>query len=406
MNREACRQYADRAEAELRQNILPFWLHHVIDHEGGGFFGAITNDLQVDRAASRGALLTARILWTFSAAHRRYQDAACREMARRAYADLHERFWDNRHGGLYWSVAADGKPEQTVKHIYGQAFGVYALAEYHHATGERAALDRAISLYRVIEEHGRDPRHGGYFEAFARDWSSTGDIRLSELDLNEPKSQNTHLHVMEAYANLLRVWPDAGLQRRLVELLDVMVTRILDPGTHHLRLFLDEAWTPRSDRVSFGHDIEASWLLMEAAAVLADPKMEARLRPVALKMAQVTLNEGVDADGGLFYEADKNGVTNSNKERWPQAEAVVGFLNAYELAGGEHFLQAALRVWDFIEHRLIDRRYGEWFHHASRKGEPSLRDPKVSFWKCPYHNSRACLEFSERLRRLSAVPQD
>jgi len=395
-------QYAARIETELRRNILPFWMQHAVDRARGTFFGSVTNDLVVDRQAPRGALLTARILWTYAAASRHYPDPEYRAMADFAYADLIGRFLDREHGGLFWSIDADGAPLEPRKQIYGQAFGVYALTEYHRATGRREPLDQAIALYRLIEEHARDRHLGGYFEAYARDWQPIDDVRLSAVDLNEPKSQNTHLHVMEAYTNLLRVWPDAELRQRQADLLDVMLTRILDPATFHLGLFFSTDWQRRSDKISFGHDIEASWLLTEAAEVLGDPALIARILPVALQMAEVTLAQGVDADGALYNEAGPRGLTDTNKEWWPQAEAVVGFLNACQHGGDERFWRAALRVWDFIERRLVDRAHGEWFRGVTREGALLADQLKVGFWKCPYHNGRTGLEAVARLRALAA----
>src|SRR6185312_15118176 len=166
--------------------------------------------------------------------------------------------------------AADGSVLRDRKQIYGQAFAIYALAEYHAASGRREPLDQAIAVFQLIEKKGRDAHHGGYLEAFARDWKPIDDMRLSLVDQNDPKSQNTHLHVLEAYTNLLRVWPDAGLQQSLTMLLEIMLTRIVDARTGHLGLFFAEDWTPRSDKISYGHDIEASWLFTEATNVLTD----------------------------------------------------------------------------------------------------------------------------------------
>lgn len=389
--------YSSRIETELRQNILPFWIQHTIDRERGGFYGEISHDLVVDRDAERGALLTSRILWTYSSAYRRFGQGDYLEMARWAYADLIKRFWDRENGGLFWSASADGKPLRTRKQVYGQAFGIYALSEYYRATSEQAALERAIEIYRALEKHCRDRRHGGYFEAYTKAWVLEEDVRLSEVDLNEPKSQNTNLHVMEAYTNLLRAWPDSELQRSQKDLVEVMITRILDSSTFHLGLFFDEAWRPRTDRISFGHDIEAAWLLHEAATVLGDPALLTRIREIALQIARATYEQGLDADGALLYEADSRGLTNTTKEWWPQAEAAVGFFDAYQINGDERYRSAALRLWDFIEQYLVDRERGEWFRSVTREGQVETVHAKVSFWKCPYHNGRACMELLERL---------
>jgi mannobiose 2-epimerase len=400
MIRDKSADYIGRIEADLRQDILPFWSKNVVNAESRGFFGSVANDLSVDRAAERGGLLTSRILWTFSAAYGRYRDPAYLAMADHAHNDLILHFHDAQHGGFWWSIAGDGQLLRDRKQVYGQAFALYALAEYHAATGKREPLDMAIGLFRLIEAHAK-ARHGGYLEAFGRAWEPIADMRLSEVDLNEPKSQNTHLHIMEAYTRLLLLWPDPGLKEALATLVEVMLSRIVNPETGHLGLFFAEDWALRSDRISYGHDIEAAWLLTWAADVLGDPELSSRIRPLAVKIAEVTLAEGVDKDGGVYNQGSPSGLTDTNKEWWPQAEAVVGFLNAYELSGDDRFLAAAFRTWDFIELRLIDRTRGEWFRGVTRDGRVLDNELKVSFWKCPYHNGRTALEATRRLRELS-----
>jgi mannobiose 2-epimerase len=395
------RNYAQRIETELTQNILPFWISQVVDHEHGGFYGSLTNDLAIDRTVPRGALLSARILWTYSAAHRQYKTPAYLEMAHRAYVDLEENFRDREHGGYFWSISADGAPLKTRKQVYGQAFAIYALTEYHRTSGLRQPLDQAIELYHLLEKQALEPKFGGYLEAFSREWNPIDDVRLSEIDLNEPKSQNTHLHVMEAYTNLLRVWPDPGLKRSQATLINVMLNRILCAKTHHLQLFFANDWTLRSDAVSYGHDIEASWLLIQAASVLGDPAILQRLKPITLDIAYATLAQGIDTDGAVFNAGGSTGVTDTTKEWWPQAEAVVGFLDAYQLSQSERFLSAALRCWDFVETHLVDRTHGEWFRGVDRAGNVLPEQLKVSFWKCPYHNGRACMEAASRLRTIA-----
>jgi mannobiose 2-epimerase len=403
MSPDANADYVRRIESDLRGNILPFWINRVVDGDGHAFFGSLTNDLVVDRASERGSLLTSRILWTYAAAYSRYLDPAYLAMADHAYNDLMLHFHDAKHGGFYWSVAADGSVLRDRKQVYGQAFAVYALAEYHSATGRLEPLDRAIATHQLIEKHSR-ARHGGYLEAFGRKWEPIEDMRLSAVDLNEPKSQNTHLHIMEAYTRLLLAWPNQGLRAALTELVEIMLRRIVNPATGHLGLFFAEDWTLRCDRISYGHDIEAAWLLTWAADVLQDPGLVARIRPLAVKIAEVTLAEGVDADGGVYNQGGPNGLRDTNKEWWPQAEAVVGFLNAHRLSGQERYLEAACRTWDFIEARLIDRRNGEWFRGVTRDGRVLDSELKVSFWKCPYHNGRNGLEAVRRLGELSPRP--
>jgi mannobiose 2-epimerase len=378
-------------------------MQHVLDRQRGGFYGQMSNDLTVGEDAPRGALLTSRILWTYAAAYRRYGDPAYREMAEWAYEDLIARFWDEVYSGLYWATDADGRPTNTRKQIYGQAFGIYGLAEYHLATGSETALEYAVALFGDIEAHSYDPSHGGYLEAFTRDWTLEKDLRLSDVDMNEAKSMNTHLHVMEAYTNLMRAWKSPELARKQHALLRVMMERIIDPATYHTLLFLDERWNPRSDRISYGHDIEASWLLVESAEVLGDRALLRAAEALAVRMAEATLAEGLDDDGGLLYEAGPGGFIDTRKEWWPQAETMIGALNAYQLTSESLFLEAALRSWDFIDEHLVDHEHGEWFRSVSREGKVDRQEPKVSFWKGPYHNGRACMEAVDRLEEIAGA---
>ena len=387
-----------RIEADLRGNILPFWIAHAVNRPAGTFHGSLTNALVIDPAAERGALLSSRILWTYAGAYRQYADPAYLAMARLAHEDLMTRYHDPQHEGFYWSIDAGGRVLRDRKQIYGQAFAIYALSEYHAATGERGPLDRAIALFQRLEQHAREQRHGGYLEAFARDWSPIADMRLSDADQNDPKSQNTMLHVMEAYTRLLTVWPDPALQSALRALVEVMLTRILNPRTMHLGLFFTHDWQPTSDKISYGHDIEAAWLLTRAAAALGDAAFSARVRGVALKIADVTLAEGTDTDGAIFNMGAPSGMIDDTREWWPQAEAVVGFVDAWQLSGDARYLAAAAHTWDFIERNLIDRKNGEWFRGVTKAGEVMETFEKVGFWKCPYHNGRMGLELVARLR--------
>lgn len=393
---EAITTLRNEMEQELKEDILPYWTQHSLDYGKGGFFGKITTDNKPVKDAWKGGILNARILWTFSTCYNRYGTWDLKNMAQRSYSYLMNYFWDKEYGGIYWMLDADGKPVETRKHIYAQAFAIYALCEYAHATGEDQALEEAHQIYRQIEEVSADSENGGYYEAFSREWEPLDDVRLSEKDINEPKSMNTHLHLLEAYTNLYRHFQSREIRERLEALLDVFLEHIIRPDGTSLYTFLDMDWTPKSSEISYGHDIETSWLLVEAAQELPDYQKKVQVEKAAINLVDAVLSNGVDEDGGLVNEAGADGRHDTDKDYWPQAEAVVGFINAYEITGKTRYVDAAVSTWQFIKNNVIDSRKGEWWDKVDRAGSPYPID-KVHAWKGPYHHSRACLEIMRRV---------
>jgi mannobiose 2-epimerase len=388
-------------ENELKENILPFWIENDIDIENGGFYGYISNDLNINKESDKGAVLYSRILWTYSKAYGFYKEEKYLTMAARAYYYILEHFWDNEYSGVYWMLDARGEVVDPKKKIYAIAFTLYGLSEFYRVTGNKESLDRAIELFEVIERYACDKENKGYIDAFSRDWSLLDDMRLGEKDMNAIKSMNTHLHVLEAYTNLLREWDSAELKNKLRELLVVIMDYVIDPKNYSFKLFFDEFWDPKSDIVSFGHDIEGSWLLYEAAEILGDKDIMDRVGPTILKMAEHVYDKGIDIEnGGLYNEARGEQVKDTDKHWWPQAEALIGFFNAYRLSNKELFLDACFNVWNFINRYIIDKVNGEWFWRVSRSGEVYKEDEKVGPWKCPYHNSRACFEVMSRIDEM------
>ncbi|MEV5027240.1 AGE family epimerase/isomerase [Paenibacillus sp. LPE1-1-1.1] len=396
-------QWLASIKQELESNILGFWMKHTVDEKNGGFYGYITRDLTVNPEAGKSLVLNTRILWTFASAYRITGNDSYLKIADRAYEYVNEYFADPVFGGLYWMVDASGQPAETKKQVYGQAFAIYAYSEYYRATGSEAALKQAIELFHTLECYSYDNQFKGYFEALTREWQETDDNSLSEKDLNEKKSMNTHLHVMEAYTNLYRAWKSDELRSKLKELIEITIKHIIHPDKAQFILFFDEQWNYKSEHISYGHDIEGSWLLVEAAEVLGDEELLAEAKEIAIRMAEAVLNEGVDADGGLLNEAGPEGLIDTHKDWWPQAEAVVGFYNAYQMTGEEKYREAAVRSWAFIERFIVDKEHGEWHWSVKRDGSPSDNVQKVSPWKCPYHNGRACFEMIERLNGQSTT---
>jgi len=404
MNVDELKDFSRRAGAQLFGHILPFWCGPALDKENGGWMGWLSNDLKPDRSQPKGLIVNSRILWAFSAAHRARPEKPFQQMAGRAFDFVTDKFWDAKHGGAFWRLDDSGRVMDDSKKIYGQAFCIYALTEFHRAFGNLAALERAKALFELIERHAHDAKSGGYIEVCNRDWSEAGaDARLSERDLSEKKSMNNQLHVLEACTNLYRVWREPRVAERLRELIRLFQERILDAHTQHFHHFFDEAWNIRSDTYTFGHDIEGTWLLCEAAGVLGDGVLLKRVQTMALRMAEVTLDEGVTDDGALCYEGKGGKIIDPGKECWPQAEAVVGFLNAFQISGDKKFFAAARRVWNFIEQKLVDPVHGEWFWRITPEGRVDATLPKVSEWKGPYHGSRACLEAMHRLKIIAGA---
>lgn len=382
--------------SELENNILPFWMNKMEDNEEGGFYGQITGEDELKPEASKGAILNARILWTFSSAYRLLKKPEYLETATRAKRYLIDRFYDPQYGGIYWELDYKGNPLDTKKQIYAIGFAIYGLSEYARATGDEEALAYAQQLFDVIEQHSFDSEQNGYVEALTRDWQPIGDMRLSDKDENEKKTMNTHLHILEPYTNLYRVWKDERLERQLRNLIEVFISRILDPQTGHLNLFFEEDWTNKYRIYSYGHDIEASWLIHEAALVLGDPELLKRIEPIIIRIAQAA-DEGLNPDGSMIYEnfLDKQKI-DRELHWWVQAENVVGHINLYQHFGDTEALDIAARCWEFIKTKLIDREQGEWHWSLLPDGTVNRRDDKAGFWKCPYHNGRMCMEVIER----------
>ena len=409
----------------LEKNILRFWLDKMQDHENGGLYGRIDGQGALHPEAEKGAILNARILWSFSAAYRVLGNPEYLEAATRAKDYLIEHFVDKEYGGIYWSVDYKGQPLDTKKQFYAIGFAIYGLSEYARATGDREALDYAIELYECVEEHSFDPQYNGYIEACTREWGEIADMRLSDFDANYPKSQNTHLHIIEPYTNLYRCLREmqaaescnyvpvlgsvlpigvtvpletlARVEGSLRNLIDIFTDKILNPETHHLDLFFEMDWTRGAGHLeSYGHDIECSWLMHEAALVLGDQKVLKKVEKIVREVAKAS-EKGLRPDGSMIHEANLDtGHADNDLHWWVQAENVVGWYNIYQYFGDEDALEKVFRCWEYIKTQLIDWEHGEWYWSRHPDGSLNTTDDKAGFWKCPYHNSRMCLEIIER----------
>ena len=382
-------------ENELTENILDYWINEVYDTSRRTFFCKINNKGERFPEAPISAVFITRIMWTFSATHRFSPKPEYKKMADEAFRVIIETFWDNLNGGIFWSVFPDGRPEDTKKQFYAEAFFIYALSEYWLAFKDEKARQMAISMFMLMEKYAFDPQFGGYIEANTADWKETNDQRLSPKDLDVKKSMNTHLHILEAYTNLYRIHKTVEVGKKVEHLLRVFLDKILDLKSGHLILFFDKDWTVRSNIDSYGHDIEATWLMLEAAEALGKKELIEEVEHVAVKISDVVAKEGLAAHGGMYYEK-KDGHMHEQFDWWPQAESVVGFYNTWQITKDDKYLGNAKNSWDFIQTNIIDKKKGEWFWGVDAQLKV-LNVDKVSPWKAPYHNGRMCLEMIRRI---------
>ncbi len=399
--------------SELHDNILSYWMKYGVEKEGHGFYGAVDLNNEPVLAANKTSVLNARILWTFAAAATKYPGRGYEDIAHIAYRVVTEDFADKEHGGFYMELSSDNEVANDIKHTYAQAFVIYSLCKYYEFNPVAEVMEKVQESFYFLDNKTKDPAHRGYLESFTRDWTLYEENRMA--DNNEPKSMNTHLHILEAYAAVYKIWKDELVKQRLAELLDIFINHIIrEEGHLGVFFFADFSETDSSKAIcSFGHDIEASWLIWEAAVILGDTSITAKIKPLILKMAEAVLRVGVDKDGGLFLESTRYGShVRTNKHWWLQAENLVGFMNAFQLTGESKYWDTVKLSWDFIDKHVIDHEGGEWFTKVNRLGTAYLIEPeddpspyyrndwKIDPWKCPYHNGRAMIELTNRIKLI------
>src|SRR5664280_3885558 len=345
----------------LTHNLLPYWSTRMVDTKNGGFYGRINVKDKVFPDEDKGGILNARILWTYSSAYRILKDTAYLRLATRSKDYITSHFIDKEYGGAYRSVKSTGEPSDTRKQTYTQSFFIYGLAEYYRATGDKDALKTAKELFNLFEKFGLDKESDGYFEVFSRDWHRIHDRLIGEPTIKDEKTMNTHLHIMEAYTNLYRVWADRRVAERLKALVEIFLNKIVDSKTSHLICFMDKNWNSTSSVDSYGHDIESSWLLVEAANVLGNPALMKRAKEVCVKIVNAAA-EGLQSDGSLIYERDHStGRANTERSWWAQSETIIGYLNAYEVTGKENYLDNSINCWSYTKNHFVDNKKGGWF---------------------------------------------
>lgn len=386
-----------RATSVLHEHFLPFWTDPKLYSKEDGFVGRMDGQNNIDPRGEQGVVYYSRLLWTYSALGRSNDKTLYEDLADRAYDYLQRFFFDDEHGGVYWLLDADGSPLDRHKRSYAQAFYLYALSEYYLYKGDEWVADDCRQQFNLIESNLGDPTHGGYLEVFSADWNFVEDGRLSPKEPIAAKSMNTHLHVLEAYSAFARIDQSVEVLSALKSVLELFLEHVVDKDSGHLLNTFDRDWSVISRPVSFGHDIEASWLLVEAAEILGDKFLTEKTRSLALRLVDQTLEKGVDEDGGLFNELEEDGNLDDDKHWWPQLEAAVGLVNAWQISGDGEYLRKALWIWDFIDTSIIDQVSGACFFRVSKDGVPYLEENKIGPWKGPYHSIRACLEIKSRL---------
>ncbi|MBB6461726.1 AGE family epimerase/isomerase [Flammeovirga kamogawensis] len=392
-------------QSELINGILNYWMERTIDTKNGGFYGQISYNNIINAEADKGAIMHARILWTFASAYNLLKDERYLKIADYTYDYIKEHFLDKEYGGVFWMVDYKGNVVDDKKQVYANSFVIYAFAEYAKAAKTLEAKELALNIFDKIEEFAFDEVNNGYFEAYSREWFLLDDLRLSAKDMNEKKTNNTHLHVLEAYTTLYEVTKNEKVGKQLRNLIELFLNKILNPGTYHFKLFFDENWKLKSDEISYGHDIEGAWLLQEAAIQLGDQELLEQVKDAAVKIADVTIEEGIASDGAIINEGNPSGVTDTDRHWWPQVEAMVGFINAYENTLDEKYLDTAKTLWNYALINIVNHEFGEWWWRVDENNQPNLEEDKVGPWKAPYHNGRACIEGIKRIEKLMVQEQ-
>ncbi len=397
MNMDSQIEFSEKLDLEL-ENILDYWQNNAIDEEFGGFHGRIDHNNKVVEKSPKSIILNTRILWTFSMANNFYNDSRYDSECQRAFDYILQNFRDKKHGGVYWEVNYLGKPTDKRKQVYAQAFCIYALSEYYKYSKNPKALLWANELYQLLETKAIDTGFGGYLEAFDETWGPIEDMRLSNKDLNAPKTTNTHLHILEAYTTLLEVTGDQMVERSLMVLTELFLDRFFSYD-NHLNLFFTKEWKKLSPEISYGHDIEAAWLLLKATEVLSDSTLSERCEKLMKIVAKTFINEGLDKDFGVINAKDgETSRTDYDKHWWPQAEAMVGLIYVWEITNDQSYFNVCLEIWNFTEKNIIDHENGEWFFRVNAEGLPYSTENKLGPWKCPYHNGRALTEMITKLQ--------
>ena len=401
----------ERTRHYLTETLLPFWLERSPDPDCGGFLTYFDRNGQATGETTKTFLMQIRMLYTLAAAHRAgYGDGRCAELARTGADFILDHYWDAQHEGWFWIADRQGRPTVTAKIGYGQCFAMYAFSEYHLATGDPRGREAAERTYAAISKHMADTRHGGYFEIMRADWQPERPGRYG----GDRKSLDVHMHMMEALTALYEMTGSPTHRRRLLEVIDILIDRMLHPatGTGYIQFSLgfeplpailfDVEWGRDAEPedglqrpleyTSYGHNVEFVWLLLHAADVLGlDPQTYAE---VTRRISDHCAWFGIDHKyGGVFVEGPHDAPPAiTEKQFWQQAEVLVGMLRAYALLGDEAYWDAFRNVYDFVFDKVVNMAGGgEWYERLDRQGTP-IDAALGHAWKISYHTVRSMVQ--------------
>lgn len=385
--------FKDEIQSELEKHIIPFW-NKLCDNEKGGFYGEMDSvDLKVNKDAPKGVILHSRILWFYSNCYLTLRRKEYLEKAKHCYEFLSKYAVDRENGGVYWMLNADGSVNDSMKHTYCQAFFIHAMSSYYDASGDKAALDLAMEVFNTVETKCVDDV--AYLEAQSKEFRLVENDALSENGLMADKTMNTVLHLIEAYTELYRVTHDQKVLERLKFQLNLTYDKIYDKENAKLLVFFNKNMEVIGDIHSYGHDIEATWLLDRACDVIKDKALSEKIASMNKPIVDNILRLAFE-NGALNNERDK---TEINKTRiwWVQAEGIVGFYNAFQRYGDKKYKLISEALWLYVRNNIVDpREGGEWYSEVDEQGNYNKLKNEVDPWKCPYHNGRMCMEIIKR----------
>jgi len=376
--------------AQLRQeshSILSFWTKYMLDNDNGGIYGLMDAEHVIHRESEKSLVLHMRCLWAFSHAARTSGNRQYGEIASQLFEYVGKHFHDAEYGGWIWTVDYRGKSIDTRKHVYGQFLAIYALTEYFRWTKDEVALQLAMTTHRQIESLCRDATGKGYINTFETDWSPCSDFRMVKGEDNAPIHVGVLIHSIEALTELYHESGDELVRSRLFELSMLFHNELINPGTGHLLIYLDEDWQSVSDEVRVGHEVEYAWLALEAAEALGNAELTESCKKVSVSLTDLARTTA-DKNSALFFDKKIGRKTVRIWRWWDQAEMMLALWYAYKYTGKDTYLQELGRLWRFVATKIHDKQYGDW-HFNVRSRRRGYKGYAAGPWKTPYHAYRA-----------------